>query len=149
MNHNEAWLLLDEFLDGALGAEARWNVAAHLDEAENVDEQSRRFAGRQRQIENVAVLARFRDDRRDALAQEVEPRALGAAQIGDHIGAFGVLEPRATQRRLQADDGGRRRFDGRTAFARLAASPARRYPRRARKLSDRTVKGMIVRPQSY
>ncbi|MFN8590297.1 MAG: zf-HC2 domain-containing protein [Thermomicrobiales bacterium] len=32
MNHNEAWLLLDEFLDGALGAEARWNVAAHLDE---------------------------------------------------------------------------------------------------------------------
>lgn len=32
MNHQDAWELLDEFLDGALGAEARWQVAAHLAE---------------------------------------------------------------------------------------------------------------------
>jgi anti-sigma factor RsiW len=30
MTHRDAWELLDEFLDGALGAEARWQVAAHL-----------------------------------------------------------------------------------------------------------------------
>ena len=30
MNHHDAWEILDEFLDGALGAEARWQVAAHL-----------------------------------------------------------------------------------------------------------------------
>ena len=28
MTHRDAWELLDEFLDGALGAEARWLVAA-------------------------------------------------------------------------------------------------------------------------
>jgi anti-sigma factor RsiW len=32
MTHRDAWELLDEFLDGALGAEARWQVAAHLAE---------------------------------------------------------------------------------------------------------------------
>jgi anti-sigma factor RsiW len=32
MSHRDAWELLDEFLDGALAAEARWAVAAHLDE---------------------------------------------------------------------------------------------------------------------
>ena len=32
MTHRDAWQLLDEFLDGALGAEARWQVAAHLAE---------------------------------------------------------------------------------------------------------------------
>lgn len=30
MNHRDAQELLDEFLDGALGAEARWRVAEHL-----------------------------------------------------------------------------------------------------------------------
>ena len=32
MTHRDAWELLDEFLDGALGAEVRWQVAAHLTE---------------------------------------------------------------------------------------------------------------------
>jgi anti-sigma factor RsiW len=32
MNHREASLLLDQFLDGALSADARWAVAAHLDD---------------------------------------------------------------------------------------------------------------------
>jgi anti-sigma factor RsiW len=32
MIHHDAWKLLDEFLDGALAADARWAVAAHLDE---------------------------------------------------------------------------------------------------------------------
>src|SRR5215217_7248618 len=32
MTHRDAWALLDEFLDGALAADARWAVAAHLDE---------------------------------------------------------------------------------------------------------------------
>src|SRR4051812_16960386 len=32
MTHRDTWELLDEFLDGALGAEARWQVAAHLAE---------------------------------------------------------------------------------------------------------------------
>jgi anti-sigma factor RsiW len=32
MTHRDAWELLDEFLDGALGAEARWQVATHLAE---------------------------------------------------------------------------------------------------------------------
>jgi anti-sigma factor RsiW len=32
MIHHDAWELLDEFLDGALAAGARWAVAAHLDE---------------------------------------------------------------------------------------------------------------------
>src|SRR5829696_6998399 len=32
MTHRDAWALLDEFLDGALAADARWIVAAHLDE---------------------------------------------------------------------------------------------------------------------
>lgn len=32
MTHRDAWELLEEFLDGALGAEARWQVAAHLAE---------------------------------------------------------------------------------------------------------------------
>ena len=31
MTHRDAWELLDEFLDGALAADARWAVAAHLD----------------------------------------------------------------------------------------------------------------------
>jgi anti-sigma factor RsiW len=32
MNHRDAWVRLDAFLDGALAAEERWAVAAHLDE---------------------------------------------------------------------------------------------------------------------
>ena len=32
MTHRDAWELLDEFLDGSLAADARWTVAAHLDE---------------------------------------------------------------------------------------------------------------------
>lgn len=32
MTHHDAWDLLDDFLDGALAADARWAVAAHLDE---------------------------------------------------------------------------------------------------------------------
>ena len=32
MTHRDAWELLDEFLDGTLGAEARWQVAAHVAE---------------------------------------------------------------------------------------------------------------------
>jgi len=32
MTHRDAWALLDEFLDGALAADARWAVTAHLDE---------------------------------------------------------------------------------------------------------------------
>ena len=32
MTHHDAWELLDEFLDGALAADARWAVAAHLEE---------------------------------------------------------------------------------------------------------------------
>jgi len=32
MTHHDAWQQLDEFLDGALPADARWAVAAHLDE---------------------------------------------------------------------------------------------------------------------
>jgi anti-sigma factor RsiW len=32
MTHHDVWGHLDEFLDGALAADARWTVAAHLDE---------------------------------------------------------------------------------------------------------------------
>jgi anti-sigma factor RsiW len=32
MIHHDAWKLLDQFLDGALAADARWAVAAHLEE---------------------------------------------------------------------------------------------------------------------
>src|SRR5215207_3328059 len=32
MTHRDAWALLNEFLDGALAADARWAVAAHLEE---------------------------------------------------------------------------------------------------------------------
>jgi anti-sigma factor RsiW len=32
MNHRDAWARLDEFLDGALAAEARWAVVAHLED---------------------------------------------------------------------------------------------------------------------
>ena len=32
MTHRDVWALLDEFLDGALAADARWTVAAHLEE---------------------------------------------------------------------------------------------------------------------
>ena len=32
MSHRDAWARLDAFLDGALAAEERWAVAAHLDE---------------------------------------------------------------------------------------------------------------------
>jgi anti-sigma factor RsiW len=32
MTHRDVWGLLDEFLDGALAADARWTVVAHLDE---------------------------------------------------------------------------------------------------------------------
>jgi anti-sigma factor RsiW len=32
MTHHDAWDLLDQFLDGALAADARWAVAAHLNE---------------------------------------------------------------------------------------------------------------------
>ena len=32
MTHQDVWEQLDEFLDGALAADARWTVAAHLDE---------------------------------------------------------------------------------------------------------------------
>src|SRR5829696_10129651 len=32
MTHRDVWAMLDQFLDGALAADARWAVAAHLDE---------------------------------------------------------------------------------------------------------------------
>lgn len=32
MTHRDVWALLDEFLDGALAADARWAVAAHLED---------------------------------------------------------------------------------------------------------------------
>jgi anti-sigma factor RsiW len=32
MTHHDVWAQLDEFLDGALAADARWTVAAHLDD---------------------------------------------------------------------------------------------------------------------
>jgi anti-sigma factor RsiW len=32
MTHRDVWAQLDEFLDGALAVDARWTVAAHLDE---------------------------------------------------------------------------------------------------------------------
>src|SRR5829696_730663 len=32
MTHRDVWEMLDQFLDGALAADARWAVAAHLDE---------------------------------------------------------------------------------------------------------------------
>lgn len=59
MNHNDAWALLEEYLDGSLPAAARWAVTAHLDECQVCRKQ-------------VARDARLRGVVRDRLAA-VEP----------------------------------------------------------------------------
>ena len=65
MTHHDAWDLLDEFLDGALAAEARWAVAAHLNECAVCRTQ-------------VAMQARLRGLVRERLTAIETPSGLGA-----------------------------------------------------------------------
>src|SRR5215217_3821651 len=65
MTHHDAWDLLDEFLDGSLAAEARWAVAAHLNECAVCRTQ-------------VAMQARLRGLVRERLTAIETPSGLGA-----------------------------------------------------------------------
>lgn len=77
MNHSEAWPLLDEFLDGALGAETRWAVAAHLDECPTCRAQVSQQA-RLRQAVRGQVLATPIPDLEARLRAAIEQEAVGA-----------------------------------------------------------------------
>src|SRR5829696_7209587 len=80
MTHGDAWVLLDEFLDGALAADARWAVAAHLDECAVCRTQ-------------VATQARLRGMVRERLAA-VEPPPGLRGRLSSALAAE-VVAPRA------------------------------------------------------
>src|SRR5215204_581853 len=80
MTHRDAWVLLDEFLDGALAADARWAVAAHLDECAVCRTQ-------------VATQARLRGMVRERLAA-VEPPPGLRGRLSSALAAE-VVAPRA------------------------------------------------------
>jgi anti-sigma factor RsiW len=65
MTHQVVWAQLDEFLDGSLAADARWKVAAHLDECAVCRKQ-------------VATQARLRGLVRERLAAVESPPGLSA-----------------------------------------------------------------------
>jgi anti-sigma factor RsiW len=80
MTHGDAWVLLDEFLDGALAADARWAVAAHLEECAVCRTQ-------------VATQARLRGMVRERLAA-VEPPPGLRGRLSSALAAE-VVAPRA------------------------------------------------------
>jgi anti-sigma factor RsiW len=88
MTHHDAWELLDEFLDGALAADARWAVAAHLDECAVCRTQ-------------VATQARLRGIVRERLTAIEPPSGLNARLTSAlateaMIPAAGVLRSRSS-----------------------------------------------------
>jgi hypothetical protein len=73
-------------------------VAAHFDEAQDIDEQSRRIARQDGGVEHVDALRHFLEERLELLLQEVEPRKLGGPQFDQNARAFGGCRPRTAQR---------------------------------------------------
>ena len=79
-------------------------VATHLDEADVIEEETRALAMGDPYVEQFAILRHLREHRREMVAQDFEPRDLGLAQLGEHIGAFGIGETGAAQRAGQIGD---------------------------------------------
>ena len=84
MNHHDVWALLDEFLDGALAADARWRVAAHLDDCAVCRKQ-------------VATQARLRGIVRERLTALEPPPGL-SARLSTKLAAEAMV-PEAAARR--------------------------------------------------
>jgi anti-sigma factor RsiW len=84
MNHRDARELLDEFLDGALGAEARWRVTEHLAECPDCRTQ-------------VAARARLRGVVRERLTA-VEPAPGLSMRLTSALAAESITPPPATQK---------------------------------------------------
>ncbi len=83
MNHHDVWALLDEFLDGSLAADARWAVAAHLEDCAVCRK-------------HVATQARLRGIVRERL-RAVEPPPGLSARISSALAAESVV-PKAVTR---------------------------------------------------
>jgi len=88
MTHRDVWEMLDQFLDGALAADARWAVAAHLDECAVCRAQ-------------VATQARLRGMVRERLTAVAPPpglrgrlsSALAAEAVAPRVDARGPQSP--------------------------------------------------------
>src|SRR5215216_1730469 len=83
MTHRDVWEMLDQFLDGALAADARWAVAAHLEECAVCRTQ-------------VATQARLRRMVRERLTAVAPPPGL-SGRLSSALAAEGVA-PRADAR---------------------------------------------------
>lgn len=79
MDHNQAWSKLDAYLDGALPAEARWAVAAHLADCAACREQLGKLASLRKivhaHLSQVDIPATLDDRLRAALAAEADTDA--------------------------------------------------------------------------
>jgi anti-sigma factor RsiW len=79
MNHNRAWSNLDAYLDGALPAEERWAMAAHLSDCVACREQLGKLAALREivhtHLAHVDIPANLDERLRGALAAEAEPTA--------------------------------------------------------------------------
>jgi hypothetical protein len=67
-------------------------IAAHLDKADHIDEQTRMLGRHERDIEEIAIFRHLCEDRLQLLFKHFEPGDFGAAQFGDHVRAFGILD---------------------------------------------------------
>src|ERR1700738_2804572 len=76
-------------------------VAPHHDMSDDVDPQPRRIALADAAIEQVDLFGNLRKQRVERLVQNFEPRHFGVAQVDDHAGAIGGLDPRLPQRIAQ------------------------------------------------
>lgn len=84
MNHHDARELLDEFLDGALGAEARWRVTEHLAECADCRTQ-------------VATRARLRGVVRERLTA-VEPAPGLSMRLTSALASASITPPPGVQK---------------------------------------------------
>src|SRR5215207_6290276 len=87
MTHRDVWEMLDQFLDGALAADARWAVAAHLEACAVCRTQ-------------VATQARLRGMVRERLTAVAPPPGL-RGRLSSALAAEAVA-PRADARGLQS-----------------------------------------------
>ena len=80
-------------------------VAAHHDVRHHVDPQPRRVALADAAIEQIDLVGDLPEQRIERLAENLEPRHLGIAQIDHDAGAIRGLDPRLAQRVAQPHRG--------------------------------------------
>ncbi len=78
-------------------------VAGHFDEGDHVDEEARMFSRHHAGIEEIHLGRDLGQHGFHHLAQEIEPRHLGVAEIAQDLRPLGLLDPCRPQRRGQAD----------------------------------------------